>query len=361
MPPNDETGEKTEEATPRQRERAREEGRVASSREVGTLFILTAATVALYFTGPYMTRRLMGLFIGVFQNLSTIDLSMGGTAKLMQDMFIQILLVIGPFMLALVVASLFGWIIQVGFLFVAKPLQPQFSRLNPIEGAKRIFSTQILAETAKSIGKVVIVAAIAYVVYRPVIPLAAAMISRDPDLIIPTMLELGMKLAFFLILFISAIAIFDYSFQRWKHSKDLRMSRYEVKQELKEQEGDPQIRARVRSIRQQQLRQQMMAEVPKAEVVITNPTHYAIAIRYDTGERDAPHVLARGRGVLAQRIKEIAAENDVPMYEDRWLARQLYDACDVGDNVPMDLWTAVAKVLAFVRTMNEKKQAAVGV
>ena len=135
------------------------------------------------------------------------------------------------------------------------------------------------------------------------------------------------------------------------------MSRYEVKQELKEQEGDPQIKARVRSIRQQQLRQQMIAEVPKAEVVITNPTHYAVAIRYDMDNRPSPHILAKGRGVIAQRIKEIATENDIPLYEDKWLARQLYAACDVGDSIPVDLWQAVARVLAYVRTLNDQRKA----
>ena len=135
------------------------------------------------------------------------------------------------------------------------------------------------------------------------------------------------------------------------------MSRYEVKQELKEQEGDPQIKARVRSIRQQQIRQQMIAEVPKAEVVITNPTHYAIAVRYDMEKHQAPHVLAKGRGVIAQRIKEIAAENEIPLYEDKWLARQLYAMCEVGDQIPVDLWQAVARVLAYVRTLNDRQQA----
>ncbi len=357
MPANDETGEKTEEATPRQRERAREEGRVASSREVGTLFILTAATLSIYFAGPYMIGRLESLFIRVIEAMAFADIAGGGAARLLQEMLIQTLLVIWPVMLALVVASLTGWILQVGFIFVSKPLQPQLSRINPIEGAKRLFSTQILAETGKSIFKFTVVGTVSYFLFKPMIPFAAATVSRDPKLILPTIFEIGLDLALYLLLFLLAVALFDYSYQKWRHSKDLRMSRYEVKQELKEQEGDPQIRARVRSIRQQQIRQQMIAEVPKAEVVITNPTHYAIAVRYDMDERRAPHVLAKGRGVIAQRIKEIATENDIPLYEDKWLARQLYAACDVGDSVPVDLWQAVARVLAFVRTLNDSHQA----
>lgn len=358
MPANDETGEKTEEATPRQRERAREEGRVATSREVGTLFVLAAATLSLYFSGPYMVGRVESFFIRVIQAMSVPGIvDGGGAAVILQESIVQTLLIIAPVMLALVVASLAGWVIQIGFIFVSKPLQPQLSRINPIEGAKRLFSTQILAETAKSIFKFAVVGAVSYFLFKPIIPFATATVTRDPNLILPTLFEIAFDLALYLLLFLLAVAVFDYSYQKWRHSKDLRMSRYEVKQELKEQEGDPQIKARVRSIRQQQIRRQMIAEVPKAEVIITNPTHYAVAIRYDMADRHAPHVLAKGRGVIAQRIKEIATEHDIPLYEDKWLARQLYAACDVGDTVPMELWQAVARVLAYVRTLNERQQA----
>lgn len=354
MAQNDETGEKTEEATPRQRERAREEGRVASSREVGTLFVLTAATLSIYFGSSFMVGRMEALFIKTFQEMADADLSLGDAIRILEDHLFQTLIVIAPVMGALVVASLAGWVSQVGFLLASKPLQPKLSRINPIEGAKRIFSSQILAETAKSIFKFAVVGIVSYHLFNPIIPFAASTVTRDPKAILATMFELGLDLALYLLLFLLAVAVFDYSYQKWRHSKDLRMSRYEVKKELKEQEGDPQIKARVRSIRQQQIRQQMIAEVPKAEVIITNPTHYAIAIRYDMDERPAPHVLAKGRGVIAQRIKEIATENGIPLYEDKWLARQLYAACNVGDGVPVDLWQAVAKVLAYVRSLDEK-------
>lgn len=361
MASNDETGEKTEEATPRQRERAREEGRVASSREVGTFFILASATFAIYFLAPYTVGRVESLFIRVIQAMSFPEMSPGGAIRILEEMLIQTLIIIGPIMLALFLASLAGWVIQVGFLMVSKPLQPQFSRINPLEGAKRLFSSQIFAETGKSIFKFAVVGTVSYYLLKPVVPFAAAMMTRSPNLILGTLYEIGLDLALYLLLFLFAVAVFDYSFQKWRHSKDLRMSRYEIKQELKEQEGDPQIKARVRSIRHQQLRQQMMREVPKAEVVITNPTHYAIAIRYDMEERQAPHVLAKGRGVIAQRIKEIATEHGIPLYEDKWLARQLYSACDVGDGIPVDLWQAVARVLAYIRTLNDRSARRVGV
>ena len=355
MPPQDETGEKTEDATPRQRERAREEGRVASSREVGTLFVLTAATLAIYFFGPFMTRRLVGLFVWTLENLHSIDLSPGGAAVLLRSMFLQVMLILGPVFIALVAASVAGWVFQFGFLISSRPLQFRGDRINPIEGARRLFTWRLLMETVKSIFKFSVVAIVCYYLFKPLLPWSAAMVDSDPLQLIPAMLYEGMRIALYLLLFLLTVAVADYGFQRWEYEKSIRMSRYEIKQELKETEGDPQIRSRVRSIRQQQLRQRMMAEVPKAEVVVTNPTHYAVALRYDQVEREAPHVVALGRGLIAQRIKEIAAENDVPIYEEPWLARQIYRTCNVGDTIPVDLWQAVAKVLAYIRTLNNKR------
>lgn len=357
MPPQDETGEKTEDATPRQRERAREEGRVASSREVGTLFILTTATLAIYFFGPYMTRRLLGLSAWTFHNLHAIDVSVGGAAVLLRAMFLQVMLIVGPVFVALVVAAVAGWVFQFGFLFSSRPLQFKGDRINPIEGAKRLFSWRLLMETVKSILKFTVVAVVCYHLFKPLLPWSAALTQSDPLQLIPALLFQGMRIALYLLLFLLVVAVADYAYQRWEYEKSIRMSRYEVKQELKETEGDPQIRARVRSIRQQQLRQRMMAEVPTAEVVVTNPTHYAVALRYDSVEREAPHVVALGRGLIAQRIKEIAAENEIPIYEEPWLARQLYRTCNVGDTIPVDLWQAVAKVLAYIRTLDRKRVA----
>jgi flagellar biosynthetic protein FlhB len=357
MPQQDDAEERTEDASPRRREQAREEGRTASSREVGTLFILTSATLGIYYLGPYMTGRAATLFVYFFQNLSTTDLSPRGAAVLLQQTFVRLILLIGPLMLILVVAAIAGYVVQVGFLISGKPLQPNPSRLNPVEGAKRIFSTHMLAETAKSIIKFIVVGMVSYKVLDSVLIGSPVLIESDPKLLIPAMFGLGIKLALMILVFLLAEALGDYAFQRWQFEKSIRMSRYELKQELKETEGDPQIKARVRSIRQQQARQKMMKEVPKAEVVVTNPTHFAIAIRYDSSEREAPHVVAKGQGLIAQRIKEIALENNVPLYEDKWLARQLFKTCNIGDLVPIDLWQAVAKVLAYVRTLGRKRLA----
>jgi flagellar biosynthesis protein FlhB len=355
MPPQDETGEKTEDATPRQREKAREEGRVALSREVGTLFILTTATVVIYAFGPYMTRRLLGVFVWVFQNMSTFDMSEGGTVVLLRAAFIQVILIIGPIMLALIVASIAGAVIQTGFLISGTPLQPKGNRINPLEGAKRMLSWRLLMETGKSIFKFTVVGMVSYHTLKPILPWASTMMDGEPSQVLPALLGIGVKVALYILVFMLVVALSDYAYQRWDYEKNLRMSRYEVKQEFKQTEGDPQIRARVRSIRQQQLRQRMMEEVREAEVVITNPTHFAVALRYDSLDREAPHVTAKGRGPIARRIKEVAQENDVPLYEDKWLARQLHRTCNVGDTIPIDLWQAVAKVLAFVRTLGKKK------
>lgn len=355
MASGDDSEERTEDATPRQREKAREDGRVVSSREVGTLAVLSAATFGIYYLGPYMANRMSMLLMHFFENLSTIDLSKRGAILLLQDIFVRVLIIIGPLMLLLVVASISGYLLQVGFLISSKPLQPQLSRISPIKGAKRIFSAHMVSETLKSIFKFLVVVWVSWSIFEPIIPAACELMDSDPKAIFPAYLMIGFRLAGMILLFLLIMAVFDYSFQRWEFEKSIRMSRYEIKQELKETEGDPQIKARVRSIRQQQTRQRMMAEVPHAEVIVTNPTHYSIALRYDPTEREAPHVVAKGQGLIALRIREIAQQHDIPLYEEPWLARQLFRMCDIGDTVPVDLWQAVAKVLAYVRALDRKK------
>ncbi len=355
MASGDDSEERTEDATPRQREKARDEGRVASSREVGTLAVLSAATFGIYYLGPYMANRMSMLLIYFFENLSDIDLSKAGAVLLLQDVFFRVLIIIGPLMLLLVVASLAGYLLQVGFLISGKPLQPKLSRINPIQGAKRVFSTHMLSETLKSIFKFLVVVWVSWSVFESIIPAACELMDSDPTTVFPAYLIIGFRLAGLILLFLLIMAVSDYAFQRWQFEKSIRMSRYEIKQELKETEGDPQIKARVRSIRQQQARNRMMAEVPHAEVIVTNPTHYSIALRYDPSEREAPHVVAKGQGLIALRIREIAQEHEIPLYEEPWLARQLYRTCDIGDTVPVDLWQAVAKVLAYVRALDRKK------
>ncbi len=355
--PEGDSEERTEDATPRQREKSREEGRVTSSREVGTLAVLTTATLSIYYLGPYMTKRMCALVVHYLENLGTVDLSQGGAALLLRDAFIRVLFVIGPLLFLLVLASIAGYLIQVGFLITGKPLQPKPSRINPIEGAKRIFSAHMIAETAKSVFKFLVVIWVSYSVLDSVVVAAIPMMDSSPEGLLHVIITVGFRLACVILIFLVIVAVSDYAFQKWQFEKSIRMSRYEIKQELKETEGDPHIKARVRSIRHQQARQRMMAEVPKAEVVITNPTHYSIALRYDPQEREAPHVVAKGQGLIALRIREIAQEHDIPLYEEPWLARQLFRTCDIGDTVPVDLWQAVAKVLAYIRALDNKRLA----
>lgn len=355
MAQQDDSEERTEDATPRKREKSREEGRVASSREVGTLFVLTTGTVAIYLLGPFMVKDTMNLFVRTFEMLPYADLSPGGAARLLEEMFIRVLILIGPLMLALVVAAIGAYVVQVGFLFTSKGLQPDPSRINPLKGAKRIFSAHMAAETVKAILKFIVVATVSWWILESIIWTSPAYMAGEPRQLIPLIFGIGFRIALSILIFLLATSIADYAFQRWQFEKSIRMTKFEVKQELKETEGDPQIKARVRSIRQQQLRQQMLKEVPRAEVIVTNPTHFAVAIRYDSVDREAPHIVAKGQGLIAQRIKEIATQNNVPLFEDKWLARSLFKSCNVGDTVPLDLWQAVAKVLAYVRALNKKK------
>lgn len=355
--PEGDNEERTEDATPRQRDKAREEGRVVSSREVGTLAVLTTATLTIYYLGPYMVKGMGSMIMYYLENLADIDPTRGQAALLLREAFVRLLLIMGPLFLLLALAAAAGYLLQVGFLLSGKPLQPKPSKINPIEGAKRIFSAQMIAETAKSIFKFLVVAWVSYSFLEPVVMAAYPLMDSSPDGVLHTIITLSFQLACKILVFLVIVAISDYAFQKWQFEKSIRMSRYEIKQELKETEGDPHIKARVRSIRMRQARQRMIAEVPKAEVVITNPTHYAVAIRYDAEVREAPHVVAKGAGLIALRIREIAQENDIPLYEEPWLARQLFRTCDIGDSVPVELWQAVAKVLAYVRALSRKKLA----
>lgn len=344
---NSEGQEKTEEPTPRRLEKAREEGQVARSRELTTWLMLLGGIGTLWGLSSFFFAQL-GLVMErtfVFDRARAFDpaVMLAYTARSAELAFQAMT----PLFVVMVVMALMAPLALGGWSMSAKALQPKFSKLNPLKGLKRIFSTQALVELAKVIAKAALVGSVAYFYLSA--HLGELMLLMDMPL--HQALASGLRIAALGCAFIAAtlivVAMIDVPYQLWSHTKKMRMSKEELKRELKESDGDPQQKARIRSVQQSMARQRMMSKVPEADVIVTNPTHYAVALRYDQKRMAAPVVVAKGLGPIAEKIKAIGRENKVPLLEAPPLARALYAHVDLDREIPAPLYTAVAEVLAW--------------
>ncbi|QTA38560.1 flagellar biosynthesis protein FlhB [Thermosipho ferrireducens] len=345
--------DKTEKATPRKRQKAREEGQVPVSREFTSGLALLAGIMAMWFVGKGMIYSLKEAFVFFAQlpSYDTINISDLGiyTWIAFQKLAINVVL----FVAMILAVGVFTGFLQTRFLFTFKALKFDLSKINPISGLKRMFSMRSLFELLKSIFKLIIVGYVGYLVVK----------SRWNDLLLtPNMSVDEGALLIWNITFemltkcgiaLLAIAFADYFFSRYEYEKNIRMTKQEVKEEFKEVEGNPEIKKRQRQIMMQYAMHRMMQEVPEATVVVTNPTHFAVAIKYDNEEMSAPVVVAKGADKLAERIKQIARENRVPIMRNPKLARELYFSVEVGEEIPKKLYRAVAEVLAYVYSLKE--------
>ncbi len=347
-------GEKTEEPTQKKIDDSRKEGQVAKSKEVASALTLVALFVMLKVWISTLGRQLLELFPGYYERMTEYVTLEGGQlstrmfSSLVTFALERVAVIILPFMLIGFVICFVADLVQVKWKPTTKPLQPKFSKLNPISGFKKFFSVQSLVELLKSLIKIAIIILVIYnefkdkwqavlLVYH--MPLMQAVLMAGDMLI-----SIGLKIS---IIFI-VVAAADYIFQRWKHHEDLKMTKQEIKDEFKNTEGDPQIKGKIRQRMMEASRRRMMQDLPKADVVITNPTHYAVAIRYDTAIADAPFVVAKGADYLAQKIKEVAREHHIEIMENKPLARSLYANVEIGEQIPQELYVAVAEVLAAV-------------
>ncbi|WP_181956637.1 flagellar biosynthesis protein FlhB [Paenibacillus piri] len=347
-------GEKTEPATPKKRQESREKGEVAKSMELPAAFILFFAFLSFYLFGGYFKEHLMQLFRSIFNDYLLMNLSMENVGSLFNQLLLQSLLLLAPILLITVITAIFGNYLQIGFLMTGDPLKMKFSKLNPIQGAKNIFSMRTVADFLKSVLKMSI---IGYVVYSTLWAekshlMDLARLPLDSIFVFASSvsLKLGVKIGLILIV----LALFDYMYQKYEFEKKLRMSKQDIKDEYKKTEGDPLIKSKIREKQRRMAMQRMMQEVPKADVVITNPTHYAVALRYDAQNMQAPTVLAKGTDYIALKIKQIAKENRIITMENKPLARALYAKVDIGEAIPADLFQAVAEVLAYVYKVKGK-------
>ncbi|NLJ99370.1 MAG: flagellar biosynthesis protein FlhB [Tissierellia bacterium] len=347
--------EKTEKPTPKKRKDTREEGQVLQSKEVTAIFILLAAFLGLKIFGKYIINNLIEFMTNTYKTIVDVD-ELFHENNLMIG-FTKIIIVffsaIAPMLLISFLAALIINYLQVGFLFTTKPLQIKLNRINPIEGFKRLFSKKALVELVKSILKILLIGFVGYSFIEKNIVKIINLSNLESTIILKNFA--GMVFGFSIrIIGVSAILAFlDYMFQWREYEKELKMTKQEVKEEYKQTEGDPLIKSKIRESQRKIAMSRMMHDVHKADVIITNPTHIAIAIKYDKDLYHAPYVLAKGIDLIAENIKKVGKENSILLVENKVLARALYDTVEIGDLIPENLYEAVAEVLAYVYSLRD--------
>jgi flagellar biosynthetic protein FlhB len=349
-------GDKTEKATPKKRREARKKGQVFQSREISTTLVLLFIFISLRLFGGNIYKQLADFAVKVFteypqiENLYMPDILL----RVFTDGLLVFFKAVGPILLVGLFTGLIVGYAQVGFLFTIETLKPNFSRISPISGVKRLFSMRGIVELLKAVVKV---AAIGYVTYsyldnkvNTVVSLMDVDIMGIASFIGITTMDLAIRICMVLVV----IGGFDFAYQWWEFEKNMKMTKQEVKEEYKQIEGNPEIKSKIKQKQRQMSMRRMMQEVPKADVIITNPTHFACAIKYDAQTAEAPVLLAKGQDYTAIRIKEIAKDNKVEIVENKPLARAIFDTVEIGQAIPQELYQAVAEVLAFVYSLKGK-------
>ncbi len=344
---------KTEKATPKKREDARKKGQVAKSIEINTAFLFLFAFSALKYLGPYMKRSLEDIFFDSFSRISSADVFFESVfmSRYMGYVFLSIMKIAGPVLIIIMVAGVIASYIQVGWHPTLEPMTPKFNKLNPISGLKRMFSTRSLMELAKALFKIAILTYVIYSRIKTELPTFLMLMDMSPEQILAyvasLVVSIGLRIAI-IFLFMSAV---DFAYQKYKHEDDIKMTKQEIKDEHKQSEGDPQIKSQIKQKMREMSMRRMMQSVPEADVIITNPTHYAVAIKYSPEKGLAPIVTAKGADYIAQKIKEKANEHDIQIVENKPLARTLYAVVDIGEEIPPELYQAVAEILAFIYSL----------
>lgn len=349
--------EKTEAPTSKRRQQAREDGNVARSPDLSGAGLLAGVLVMLYIVGNTM-----------FHSLRLMMQSMlGGTAlgdPVSNDSSAWLIMVIGwecgkmmlPLMLGICLMGVVANMLQVGVMFSVKAIQPSFGKLNPIKGLSQIFSMRGMMRLAMSMVKVILVSVVAYICIRLDYPKILGLVQLSAGEAFMAASEMVYYLAWKIVAVLLIIALLDYGFQRWQHERDLKMTKQEVKDEMRQMEGDPQVKARRMQVARQLAMQRMAQAVPKADVVVTNPTHYAVALEYKDKRMGAPVVVAKGVDHMALRLRQLAMQHEVPIVEKRELARALYRETEVGQEISPQYYTAVAEILAYVYRLNDQRK-----
>lgn len=348
-------GEKTEKGTAKKRQDSRKKGQVLKSQDVTSAVVLLSVFLFLLFAASFMRERIFTFFYQTFNRYVLIDtFSIDLIMEIYTDLLVEVGLLVLPIMIIAVVAGVAGNVFQFGLLFTTEPLKMDIKKLDAIKGFKRIFSIKAIIELIKSILKISLIGSVTVVILWMNLENVLSLSFKSPWDTLSTVSYLTVMMgiaASFVLLFVS---ILDYFYQRFDYEKNLKMSKQDIKDEYKNTEGDPVVKSRIKQRQREMAMRRMMQEVPKADVVITNPTHYAIALKYEDGEMDAPVVIAKGADFVAQKIKLIAKENEIIMVENRELARGMYGQVEIGDRIPEEFFKAVAEILAYVYRIKRK-------
>ncbi|MFQ5454191.1 MAG: flagellar biosynthesis protein FlhB [Candidatus Zixiibacteriota bacterium] len=352
--PEQDFQERTEKASSRRRKKAREEGKVTKSIELNSAAILCLGFFSIYMIGPYFAEQTMDIMRYTLANAPQIAIADPTFIKVFGDNMLKFFVLLLPIFSVLMVVAVGVNLVQVGFNISTKSLEPKLEKLNLVSGLKRIVSLKSLVQLIRDTTKLVIVSFVAY----KVIMSEFESFFLLPDMTVMQLAKLMTKTSLMLVLKIGAvifvIAILDYLYQKYEFEKSIRMSKQDIRDEHKDTEGSPQIKSRVRQLQREMARSRMMKAVPTADVVVTNPTNIAVALKYDAKEMDVPFVVAKGERLIAKRIKKMAIENNIPVIEDKPLARALFKMCDIGQMVPANLYRAVAELLAYVYKLKGK-------
>ncbi|WP_407947302.1 flagellar biosynthesis protein FlhB [Pectinatus sottacetonis] len=348
-------GEKTEDPTTKRLSDAHKKGQVAKSQDLSASIVILIGFFTLWGYGQYMYEEITQFMAFIFMNMPLVI-----DTEYIIHLFFETMGVLAktvlPVMLAILLAGLALNYYQVGFIFTVEPLSFDLNRLNPITGMGRIFSKRSLMELFKSIAKILIVGYFVYLYIIDEVIQMPKLIFMDLQMALITIVNIIFKLAFEICAVLLILGIIDFMYQKWQHKQELKMSKQDIKDEFKQSEGDPQVKGKIKQKQKQMSIQRMMHEVPKADVIITNPTHFAIALKYEQG-MTAPLIIAKGQDLVAQKIKAIAREAHIVIVENKPLARALYLSTEIGDVVPQELYKAVAEVLAYVYRLKKKKLA----
>jgi len=350
----DSFSERTEQATPRRREEARKRGQVAKSREIPSVLVLMAGISVLFVSGSQMANQLSTLMVRMFKCMETGSLHLSSFHAIQNEITRSVLFALSPVLGVALATALLGHVVQNGFLFSAEGMRLDWSRIDFVKGLKRVFSIVSAAELLKSLFKMVIVGAVVWSTVKKEWTQILGLTGQEPGLLFHTLSSILWSLLLKTGVMMLLLAGLDYLFQRRTHEKNLRMTKQELKEEFRMTEGDPLIKSRIRSIQRQLARRRMMDEVPKADVIITNPTHLAIALAYRSHEMEAPKVVAKGSGWIAEKIMEIGRGHHIPVVENKLLAQILYKTVELGQMIPSTLYHAVADILAYVYRIKNK-------
>jgi flagellar biosynthesis protein FlhB len=340
--------EKSEKPTPRRHSEARKKGQVAKSMEINSALILLTGVVSLTIWGGFMLSRMMATDRFILSNLCRIELTQSTIQSYLFQGILLVMVILAPILIPIVIVGVISNVLQSGWVVSSEPIRPKLENLNPMKGLKKLGSKRSLVELVKGILKILIVGWVGYTTLRglmtQMLPLMESSVQEIFNFVCAGVVKIAYRTIFVLII----LSILDYFYQRFEYMSNLKMTKQEVKDEHRQSDGDPQVKSKIRSIQMRTALQRMMKNVHKADVIITNPTEIAIALRYDAETMTAPVVLAKGKRLLAARIRQIALEHDIPLVENKPLAQALYKAVDIGGEIPGNFYQAVAEILAYV-------------